>query len=86
MSGDVIYYSDGHPSVSPSKLLTLLLGQTVIYLLQFEDTERIRSRIRTSTGQVQTGIEVRTHAGCLCSFFRYEMRDALGRLTKKEMK
>ena len=86
MAGDVIYDLDGRPSVSPSKLLTLLLGQTVIYLLQFEDTERIRSRIRTSTGQVQTNIEVRTRAGHVCCVFGYESRDALCRFTKKYVK
>ena len=86
MAGDVIYNPDGHPSVSPSELLTLILGQTGIYLLQFEGTKRIRSQIRTITGQVRTDIEVRTHAGHLCCVFGYKPCDEIGRLTKKDVK
>ena len=54
---------DGRPLVSPSKLLTHILSQTGIYILQFEGTEQIRSQIQMSTGQVRTNIEVRTRAG-----------------------
>ena len=84
--GDVIYDSDGRPSVSPSKLLTLILGQTRIYLLQFEGTKRIRSQIRTSTGQVRTDIVVRKLTGRVCHVFGYEPHDALDRLTEKDVK
>ena len=77
---------DEHPSVSPSKLLTLIQGQTEIYLLQFEATKKIRSQIQMSTGKVRTDIEVRTHVGRMCYVFVYKPRYALGRFTKKDVK
>ena len=50
---DVLYDLDGRMSVSPSKLLTLILGQTGIYILQVEGAEQIRSQIQTSTDKYE---------------------------------
>ena len=84
-AGDVIYDSDGCLPISPPELLRRILGQTGIYILQFEGNKQSRSRIRTSTNkykQVQTDIEVRTRVGRMCIVFGYEPHDVISRLTE----